>query len=1547
MILRYILFSLMLFGTVILLGQRAESIIKYNEFPVTNFARACDNDAGTIRLGNFIGQSSRHDITDTVFLCWQDRLFIEHNGDYNLSGDPVPATPAGIGYAWYNQQPSVTGETLSNIEADPATFKPAGNMVVYVDQLLGDAMFQNGFYSGATTFNQQFNAGNPTFKYFAPITFDRRIGNQATYEGTPTAGPCVNVSTDQAFPVVYLNPIRISNVQTHYLGDPNRVRVMVSGGMPEYNGTDFSNVLITVKNKVNVKADIVNGTSFGHNDFIEFTVPEFGTYQIVIRDDISCEAVLEVNVQDALVPTFVLDTISGQVGETVCVTWSVRDFQDVVFAFGAVRYDPTVLEYDPISSTGLNSHNVDLGQTIGVDQVSVQWTPLNPLYQTRPDGDEFARICFEIIGEPGECSPVFFHYMDVVFEDISESHPNLEPGLVCVEPPAGLYVSAGVCGARSGEREGTFTFEIFGGTGPYTYTLYESDGTTVVETGTVLAERDPITIFDLLSPRDYILRVYDAGGSFFEVTKRVTLISEALNIDFLDIIHPRCFGESNGSISVEVNGGIIFSPSDYKISWSNGQFATLNPINLPAGTYCATVTEVFTGCKIEECVTLSTDPIDLELNIVSEATCSSSEDGVVEAIVTGGTIDPAVGYRFRWGAESGDSKEEFALTSTFDQVGQGSAWVEIRDGNGCVVTDSIEMGYLYEVTVDMDVIHPLCFGDTLSGVATLVAELGNYPNPNFQFFPIPTFPVSSIVTVYNNDSCVITNLKAGFYRMEITETNSGCRFIQDIILNSPQILQSTVNVQPLDCQDLLSGSAVIMVRGGIAPYDVTVTNLPDGQILFPTGTIEHENLGEGIYYVTIIDANGCELLDTFEILGTDASLSIDSVVYKQFECIPNPRTNLEVFATSSGGNDLFYTWFFNIDPIPVSIQKTVPNAGPGRYIIEVSNSAGCITRDTIELFEPDLFSVDVSLTEPECYGANGGIPGSICISQTGGTPPFSYSWDNGNSITDPCLTGLEAGTYQLTILDVNNCRVDTSIVLTGPPPIDVAILALNGISCNDGQTHDGSITLSASGGNNPTSNFGFEMSNGDNFFGPFHTAKGMSGGPNWALVSFNTISGSTCYADTLFFDIEVPARLELDYNNLLIQNPNCYGDCNGIAIVNALGGNSTFYTYNWVESGLTGSAVSGLCAGTHHVRVTDANGCRAEFPLQMSQPDPLVAWVDPANTFGINCFGGNTGQIQILHQGGNLGGNYTYTWLNNVSQGPLATQLAPGYYSVTITDAKGCTATADTTLAEQAPIIAEIPVPAPINCFGGQTCITVTEAFGGSGPEFTFSVNNGNKQSLGSCVMVPASNQEYLIEVFDKNGCSFTSYLQIDQPDPIVVELGEDVEVGLGESTLLQANIQSNLPIVAIVWTPMDGATCFNANCQQLEIVPSKETLYSVLVTDVNGCTATDEVTVSVNSKRNVFVPNIFSPNGDGRNEKFQIITGSGVARINYFKVFDRWGNLMYNEFNLTPSSNGVGEWDGTHHGQRLNPGVYVYSIEIDFIDGRRIHYRGSITLLR
>ncbi|MFZ1750537.1 MAG: gliding motility-associated C-terminal domain-containing protein, partial [Saprospiraceae bacterium] len=126
---------------------------------------------------------------------------------------------------------------------------------------------------------------------------------------------------------------------------------------------------------------------------------------------------------------------------------------------------------------------------------------------------------------------------------------------------------------------------------------------------------------------------------------------------------------------------------------------------------------------------------------------------------------------------------------------------------------------------------------------------------------------------------------------------------------------------------------------------------------------------------------------------------------------------------------------------------------------------------------------------------------------------------------------------------------------------------------------------------------------------------------------------------------------------------------------------------------------------------------------------------------------------------------------------------------------------------------------------------------------------------------------------------------------------------------------------------------------------PTTTTTYRLTATDQNGCTGSDEITINVKNIRNVFFPNIFSPNRDGVNDHFQAITGSGVEKIITFVIFDRWGNKVFEKNDYVPDPTGTDGWDGTHGGRALDPGVYVYYSLARFDDGKDIEYSGSVTL--
>ena len=1545
MVFRYILIVFALLISTWAISQKAGQVIREEtRDPKSAAPRACTNDAGTIDMGTFIGQSNRHDIQDTIFLCWQDRFFIDHNKDFDLGGDPDPSTAPGIGYAWYDGVPTRTGPDLNAIEADPEAYMPAGELVVYVDELDGDALFENAYYTGFTTFNEYISGGNITEKYFAPITFDRRVGSRALYEGSP-AGECVNARVDQAFHVVYLNPIEISNVQTQFMGVPNRVQLTLTGGMSEFDASEYTQVEIQLKNKPSVTATI-QGSGFSHGSILDFTVPEYGLYEIIVRDEITCEKTIELNIQENTIPVFVLDTLTGQPGDIVCVTWSVKDFEGIQFIFGGLKFDPTVVQFS--SFTGLNFHQVEIGTVIGPDQISIQWIPLNDLMYTLPDGEQLAEICFEIVGDPGDCTPLYFHNMDAVFTDDfggGDCTPNQETGLICVDPPVGLFVQKSVCGSRDNVDEGTITFQVFGGTPPYDFVLETSGGALVIA-GTLTGGEGKVTLYDIPAGFNYRLIVTDDTGTTFIEDVDIITIDEPLTVDFINVKPPTCFGDSDGQVAIQVSGSAVINPGDYSVEWSTNDYAVNNLIQLSNGTYCVTVTEDFTGCQTEACINLEVEPLNLQLSILDTAFCADSGGGRVLATVNGGTPE-TTGYNYLWASGSGNLSAE-GFSSEFTDLSPGMVYIEMYDTyRYCKLIDSIEMPYLYDLEVNTWEQDPLCYNEK-TGQLGIKATLGNYAGGNYNFFPIPPFvPKPQNFVKIGTDSLFVDSLGQGFYRIEITELNTGCSTVQQFLLSNPSELQSSILTDDLGCQPNQMGSAQITVRGGNDPYVISSSSgLPDANVAFATGWHLYDDLDEGTYYITITDSVGCAIQDTFEINGTDELLSIDSLVYQSFECIPNPKTDITAFASSTGVG-IFYLWK-NESGAVIDVDRILNNIGPGKYYLEVSDSNGCEAVDSVELFEPDLFSLDILISEPECAGANGGDPGYICVNPIGGTPGFSFQWTDGTPPDQPCLENLAEGSYTLLVTDVNNCRVDTVITLGGPSEINVDILDVAGISCNDGQTFDGSVTLTASGGNNPASSYSFELSSGTSGFGQVHVANDLEGGQNWALVSFNTLSGNVCYADTVYFDVTVPAVLELDFGQLFIQDVSCFGDCDGIAIVGATGGNGLFYRYDWIETGQIGAAASDLCADTYHIRITDANGCEAMDSITVNQPDSLAVAIDPANTNGINCFGQNTGQIQIVHQGGNIGSPFTYAWENTDADGPFASGLAPGYYSVTVTDAKGCFGTAEITLDEQEPVLATVPAPDPILCFGDQTCITVETASGGAGPDYRFSVNGGPLFDLGECVAVFASEQAYQIEVFDKDGCAYTTTVQIDQPAEIQVFLDGPVEVGLGESAILNAQITSDNPIQLIEWSPLGPLdVCRGQNCQQLEVHPDSDETYLVEVTDIYGCTGSTEVDVRVNTRRNVYLPNAFSPNGDAYNEKFQIFTGNGVSRINYFRVFDRWGELVYNETNLTPNPAGVGNWDGTFRGKKLSPGVFVYMVEVEFIDDRTIIYRGSVTLLR
>jgi gliding motility-associated-like protein len=347
----------------------------------------------------------------------------------------------------------------------------------------------------------------------------------------------------------------------------------------------------------------------------------------------------------------------------------------------------------------------------------------------------------------------------------------------------------------------------------------------------------------------------------------------------------------------------------------------------------------------------------------------------------------------------------------------------------------------------------------------------------------------------------------------------------------------------------------------------------------------------------------------------------------------------------------------------------------------------------------------------------------------------------------------------------------------------------------------------------------------------------------------------------------------------------------------------------------------------------------------IQEPDSIAGFVVASATTDVRCFGDSDGRITIDWNGGNPG-PATYTWSPNVSTDSVATDLAPGIYSITITDRNGCSNVLVHEVLEPSPIAADLPTPEPIACNGDRTELVVLGAAGGNGPDYYYTINNGSRLEIGSGLEVLAGN--YTISVFDQRGCRFDTSLTIQQPGELTVGIAQapEARVNLGEMIELTGFTQGPNPISTIEWTP---AVNLSAPDQLVtKAMPDRTEIYTLTVVDENGCVASATIRLIVEAIRKVFIPNAFTPNDDGLNDVFGVSTGFGVEAIEAFEVYNRWGDRVFGIFSPIPASNNpVVGWDGTFNGRLLDPGVFAYKISIRFADNTVIHYQGDVTLMR
>ena len=732
-----------------------------------------------------------------------------------------------------------------------------------------------------------------------------------------------------------------------------------------------------------------------------------------------------------------------------------------------------------------------------------------------------------------------------------------------------------------------------------------------------------------------------------------------------------------------------------------------------------------------------------------------------------------------------------------------------------------------------------------------------------------------------------TGLAGGTYTLTVTDA-SGCTAVTVVTIPSTAAPSLTASGSSAGCS-ISNGSATANPSGGTPGYTYLWS---DGQI-----TQTATGLAGGTYTIIVTDANGCTATTTVNV-GTTAAPTASASAFANVLC--NGGNNGSAIANPSGGTP-GYTYLWSNGQTP----QTATGLTAGNYTVTVTDANGCSVDAVASITEPTSIQVTTSSTNAIC---NGDSSGTATVNASGGTPGYNYQWSNGQITAT--ATGMLAGTYIITVTDANNCT-STSSVLVGQPPALTAALTTTNVVCNGGNT--GSISVNVGNGTAP---YNYIWNNGQTT----QTTTGLAIG-NYTV---NVTDANGCTA-TSWVNISQPAALA---TSISPNSPLCNGGNNGSATANTLNG-TTPYSYLW-NNGQTTQTSFGLAAGTYTAVVTDANGCTATATVTIVNPQPLNASAISTNPL---CNGGANGTATVSVVNGTA--PYSYLWSNGqITQ--TATGLASGTYSVSLTDANGCTAFTTVTLTQPPPINLTATSAADSVCMNDNVSL-FANVIGGS-PNYTYNWQPGNL-SGASISVNPSTTTTFVVTVTDANGCTAaapgTAVVTV-MPNPTA---GFDTLSGGGFSSSFAFNDTSTGGI-SWSWIFSDGTTSSIQN--PTHIFPGAGT-YTVtqIVYNQDGCPDTALIVITIGE--DISIPNVFTPDGDGTNDVFYI-PNTGVKEFHII-IFDRWGAKV---FETTADEI---RWDGRSlSGKLLTDGTYFYSLsamlETLSKTEKPIRVNGYVTLL-
>jgi len=964
--------------------------------------------------------------------------------------------------------------------------------------------------------------------------------------------------------------------------------------------------------------------------------------------------------------------------------------------------------------------------------------------------------------------------------------------------------------------------------------------------------------------------------------------------------------------------------------WNNGigaQIGVYRSFNNTCTGFFFEVESSFTAFNNDESIELNCLDAGDNYWILVDGSGSNTA-GIFDVIVTDLenyppelTIDTIVcfGGSFSIGSSTYTTTGNF--TNVFNQV------------NGCDST-------VYTNLIVADSLAAIALPATLASSSTM-ADGSVISNETGGIFPF-TYLWSNGATSQLNDG-----IPAGNYCVTITDA-IGCT-AEDCVDLDFSILSANATGDVLNCFGDEDGIISFSVSNGNSPYSYSYENTNNPAII-GSGAIDVDgdlivinSLPAGNYQIEIED-NGGSTTMAFAIISEPMEISSSQDFILCFgESLMIGNTTYDETGTISetliaaNGCDSLITGMVTIYPDPsLTIDSTICfgesilivnslYSASGIYLDTLINGDGCdsiITTNLIVLDEINIvFEVNIL---PTGYNQSNGM---MTAQVTGGDGDYTFLWSDGQSTTtaNNLIGGSE---YCVSIIDGNGCTKEYCDTILYEP--DIAIVVNDTLNCFGDS--NGNLTLSVTNGLGDYNFNWINFESGTTGVGMIEGNIGSTTITNLATGNYN-ITITDTYV-TQIISVEIFEPLPLQVETISNQNVTCQGDCDGSVVLNATGGIGP-YSFNWSGGVSPIFDPVNLCSGDYMVTITDANNCTISYNLTIDDPVSFSVVIEELES--ISCVGEADGQLSAATTGG-TGTNFQYLW-SDTNIGSFNSNLESGTYEVTVLDVAGCTAVATYELSEPVPINFDLEIT-DVNCWNGLNSgsIVVENVSGGTGL-YVYAIEQNGYSSAPSFNQLNSGT--YQVYVQDENGCNKNEIAVINSPNQLEVNLGDDFEINLGESVSLEVIIGSDNALLE--WN-LDSCK----NCPILDLIPLNTTAYQVNAIDtITGCTDSDVVWVYVSKERKVFIPNAFSPDENGLNDYATVFADDvSVRSIPSFRIFNRWGDLVFEKENLIPNMETEG-WDGYFNNEKMQNGVYIYIVEIEFIDGETEVFKGDITLMK